>query len=293
MKVNPILRREAKVKMRNWRAPFLIGIYVAILGVITAFMFYNTVMDPLQYRFNSDALIDTYVFIAVMQFLLIAFIVPALTSSSISGERERQTLDLLLCTKLKPRSIILGKLLTSISLIILLIIAALPVFSFIFLIGGISFKEIFQLFIYYIVLSITFGSIGIFFSTYIKKTTVSTVLTYGVILFLMLGTLMISIFYLSIKAKVNSDIQNNTLSIMYFNPVTAFISLVMDQFGKGSGLSIPGIYDFSYGSSGPLFKSMSIWQINIIVNLIISLTLLSLSVRKLNPMKVRNIKKLF
>ncbi|MFR6329249.1 MAG: hypothetical protein ACLUOI_10765 [Eisenbergiella sp.] len=44
-----------------------------------------------------------------IEFLMLMFIMPALTASSISGERERQTLELMLTTN-EAEEIILGKL---------------------------------------------------------------------------------------------------------------------------------------------------------------------------------------
>ncbi|MFD3158567.1 ABC transporter permease [Haloimpatiens sp. FM7330] len=286
IKVNPILSKEVRVRMRSWKAPLLIAIYTGILAFVAVFILFNTVLDPYQHSFRSSEIIESYAVLSGIQFLLIAFIVPALTSSSISGERERQTLDLILCTKLPSQSIILGKLITSISQILLLIIAALPVFSVVLLFGGISFKEISQLFIYYIVLAITFGSIGIFFSTYIKKTTTATVLTYATILFLMLGTLVITVFYLEINNKYNPQPYKNSLPLMYFNPGAGYVSLIAEQFGKGNSLNIPGVIH------NPGLKAIPFWIVNIIIDLIISVVLLVLSALKLNPMKkIKKLKK--
>lgn len=276
IKMNPILRKEAKVRMRTWRAPFLIAIYIGILAFIAAFALFNTVFAPYNQGFNSNDIITSYAVLAGIQFLLIAFIVPAFTSSAISNERERQTLDLLLCTKLKPSSIVIGKLITSISQILMLIISALPVFSIIFLFGGISIKEMIQLFVYYIIFAVTFGSIGMFFSTYIKKTTTATVLTYGAILFLMLGTLIISAFYMSIKYRYSTNPISQRLPLMYFNPGAGFVSLVMDQFGKSVNIGIPGIVKLG---------SIPFWGVNMIIDIVISGIMLSLSIYKLDPMK--------
>ncbi|WP_138206165.1 ABC transporter permease [Haloimpatiens lingqiaonensis] len=281
IKINPILRKETKVRMRTWRAPFLLAIYIGILTFIAAFALFNTIFAQHNQGFNYNDITTSYAVLAGIQFLLIAFIIPALTSSAISNERERQTLDLLLCTKLKPSSIIIGKLITSISQILLLIVSSLPVFSIIFLFGGISIKEIAQLLGYYIILAVTFGSIGMFFSTYIKKTTTSTVLTYGTILFLMLGTLIISAFYVSIKYRYNPNPTIQRLPLMYFNPGAGFVSMVMEQFGKGSSIGIPGIVKL-----GPL----PFWAVNMIIDIIISVVMLSLSIYKLDPMKKKRAK---
>ena len=54
--------------------------------------------------------LDLYTFVSSIEFIMLLFIMPALTASSISGERERQTLELMLTTTMEPRDMVLGKL---------------------------------------------------------------------------------------------------------------------------------------------------------------------------------------
>ena len=56
---------------------------------------------------------------------LICLLAPALTADLISGERERQTLDLLLVTPLSRRQIVVGKLVAALGSLMLLIVLAL------------------------------------------------------------------------------------------------------------------------------------------------------------------------
>src|SRR5438093_9090140 len=69
-----------------------------------------------------------FLFLVIFQVVLLAFITPALTAGAISGERERQTLDLLFVTPIAPFSIIWGKLLASMSFVALLLIISYAVF---------------------------------------------------------------------------------------------------------------------------------------------------------------------
>ena len=52
--------------------------------------------------------LDLYTFVSSIEFIMLLFIMPALTASSISGERERQTLELMLTTTMEPRDMVLG-----------------------------------------------------------------------------------------------------------------------------------------------------------------------------------------
>lgn len=283
MIINPVLLKEIKVKMRSWKAAGIIGAYLLILAAVILFITYINANDMYSSTVNPQFSIGAYTGIAVIQFILILFIVPALTSGAIAGERERQTLDLILCTSLRPRSIVIGKLLASMSHAILLIIASIPMFSIVFLYGGISVVEIAQLFGFYIVTAIMAGSIGIFFSTYVKRTIAATVLTYALGLLMCFGTLFIATIY--IRIFYNYDYQGY-LPLFYVNPLAGFSSLLIEQFGGLSGglNFIPGLQIVTpYG-----YKGLAPWLINIYVDLGITAVALFLAAIKINPIR-RNI----
>ena len=63
-----------------------------------------------------------YLALLIAQFILIILIAPAMTSASIAGERERQTLDLLLVTNTGSFRIVIGKVLESFAVLALLIL---------------------------------------------------------------------------------------------------------------------------------------------------------------------------
>lgn len=281
LRINPVLVKEFKVKMRGWRAPILIGVYNLVLSLLAIFITKIT-MNNYSGRVDASSIFATYAFLVVMQFGLITLISPALTAGAISGERERQTLDILMSTTLKHGSIITGKLFACLSHIILLVLSSIPVFSIIFLYGSIGVVELLQVFLFYIIMAITFGSIGIFFSTFIKKSTAANVLTYAVVVFLFLGTLLISIFYvqLVITPSLPQGTQyTDNFFLMYINPGAALASLLATQFGQGMGSVFPGLY-LSGKQSG-----LQLWEINAIINLVISFILLYISTIKLNPVK--------
>jgi ABC-type transport system involved in multi-copper enzyme maturation permease subunit len=277
LRINPVLLKELRVKMRGWKAPILIAIYNLVLFLLTALILKVSMSDGLA-RIDSRSVFYTYAFMAAAQFGLISLISPALTAGAISGERERQTLDILLSTTLNHSSIILGKLFASLSHIILLVLSSIPVFSIIFLFGGIGVLELLQTFVFYVVLAITLGSIGLFFSTFVKKSTASNVLSYAVIIFLYIGTLIITFFYIRLVVMQQSPTtyHNNkdTFWLIYINPMIGFISMLMSQFGVSTGGQIfPGVY----------LGNNNIWYINIAIDLALSIILLTACSIKLNP----------
>jgi ABC-type transport system involved in multi-copper enzyme maturation permease subunit len=284
MNINPVLLKEIKVKMRGWKAAGIVTIYIAILALVAFFIMYSTFTNYYSSMVDPEISIGAYTGLAVVQFILIMFIVPALTAGAISGEREKQTLDLVLCTKLSPISIIIGKLFASTSHVILLIVASLPLFSMVFLFGGISIIEVIQLFGFYIVTAVTVGSIGIFFSTCLKRTTAATVLTYGAVAFLTFGTIFIGIFYIRIFYEWD---YKSYLPIFYSNPLAGFSSLLAQQFGyMGNDFNIiPGFYIANSAQNSNMKIIMQPWLVNIIFDIVLSVALIILSAVKINPVK--------
>ena len=74
--------------------------------------------------------------------LLVLFFVPALTAGAIAGERERQTLATLQVTMLRTRAILIGKVVSALVFLVLMIVAALPVLSVAYLLGGLRLLDV-------------------------------------------------------------------------------------------------------------------------------------------------------
>ncbi|GAW91877.1 ABC transporter permease [Calderihabitans maritimus] len=232
MKLNSVMDREFRSRMRTWRSAATITAYLAVLGLITlAFLWLNTRgRYVISYRLGMEL----YMVMAVVQFGLIAFVTPALTSGAITGEKERQTLDLLLVTKLSARSIVLGKLVASLSYLLLLVFSSLPLFSLVFLLGGVAPSEILLTFGIYIFTAVYLGSIGLFYSAVSRRTQVATVLTYLTVLFLGIGTYMIGGFARAIyRYQVAYNVQFQTLPfVFHFNPLTPLLLTLKNGWGK-------------------------------------------------------------
>lgn len=171
MIINPVVEREIKTKMRRWRAPALLAVYLFILG----FVFWSMWMTlgqgyPMSFNaFSPLIVIQIFCVLCYMLLALVLLIVPGITSSSINGERERQTLDLMLCTTFSPYSIINGKIVASILHVMLLIVASFPILGVAFLYGGIDLTDIAKLMIFYISTAFMVSALGVYVSCLFKK----------------------------------------------------------------------------------------------------------------------------
>lgn len=291
--MNPVYKKELKLSVRSIKTAIVIFAYNALLALIGLFSFYLTFEAGERYgSVNYGDILTVYLIMAVIEFGLVLFVVPAFTSGTISGERERQTLEILLTTNLRPIQIVLGKLASSISTVLLLAVSSIPVISIVFAVGGIGMEDLLQLLFLVLVTAIFIGSIGILFSALFKRTVPSTVFTYGAVIFLTLGTLFIlGIIYLFAANAADSqsmitgnyvspDVGNMSL-ILLINPVFTMISMMTQQYASNDLLRSM-LSTFGTTSS---FLVENWFLVSAAVQLILSGLFVLLSARLLDPLK--------
>lgn len=276
--MNPVLKKELKTRMRTWRTPVMISLYVLVLSLLVLLVFADMIFSYNGSRgMRLDNVKEMFFVFTIFQLLLLIFIVPATTAGSISGERERSTLELLICTRMSSISIILGKLFSSLAEVIILLISSIPVMSTFFIFGGVSPGNIILIFGFYFVTAILFGSIGIFMSAFFKKTSTSTVASYMMALFLLGGTffivLLTRVFYYLPKGL---SITQTFPVILYANPFSGLGSILF----KMMGTDILG----GFIGRGVVGNQLMPLYINLAFDLVVSAILLYLSSLKINPM---------
>lgn len=277
MVVNPIVEKDLKIKMRGWKAPVLITAYLGFLGLIIMMFFLDNMFSTYRY-FNPRVMTNAFNVVAIFQFALILLITPALTASSISGERERQTLDLLLCTDFSTFKIVLGKIIVSIAHVLLLITASLPILSTVFLFGGFRITDILMLFGFYLLTALMVASMGLFFSAIFKKSSVSMIVTYISVLTLIFGTVIALGLYISIASRIsNQPVTNCSMFFLFPNPLYGFGSVINVNELTSIIRSIGGRYNVS--------MQINPWLINGTFDIIASIIFVVLSAWKIRPVK--------
>ncbi|OLN31180.1 ABC transporter permease [Desulfosporosinus metallidurans] len=298
MIVNPVLAKELRDRVRTWRSPLLITIYILVLGGIGGLDYY------LQTRYSfggTQALrlgLMIFGILAVVQLVLIAFLTPGMTASIISGERERQTWPLLLVTRLSPLSIVTGKLLSAISYIVLLVIVSMPIYSTVFLFGAVAMRDLLLVVLISLVTTVTIASIGLFCSALFKRTITAIVISYLLTFFLFGGTL--------ISAALIQNLNMEKWSRLNQPPPIPFIVNLNPLVAVGSALPIgvdivpfsrPVNVQFSTrtfinGQPVPAqakpAEPRPVWQVNLMLDALIILVSLGLTVWLIRPLRAGN-----
>ena len=243
MQINPVFRKELKLTMRSSRLPMILLIYNSVLAFITLLVFY-TIIENARWTQVMDytSVFLLYMITFIVEGLLLAFIIPALTANAISGERERQTLDILLTTPMTPFGIILGKLMSSIGIILLLVISSIPVLAIVFAFGGVSLADVVKIVCYLVFAAVFSGAMSIACSARIKKTTTSTVVAYAGMLGLIGGTVLIVALGALVTTVSPVDTPSVVLGmismILLINPGVTVFALLSGQFSYRDSLTV-------------------------------------------------------
>ncbi len=254
--INPMLSKEFRLRMRSKKTPWAISLYLMVLGgiIFTFIYLYNNnqaYFDPQRSR-------EIFMMLSIFQFAMVSFVTPGLTAGTISGERERQTLNILLTTNLSPSKIIVGKWLSSLSFMTFLVIASIPLYSIVFLYGGISPSQLIKVFGFYIISMLAIGGLGILFSTLFKRTGVATVVTYAAIIGYTIGTYIIATIIQDITqiSSMSKTTATYWMQILYsINPFTAILSI----FDEGPVVAL-NYYMGGVSSRGPQLPLEPYWM---------------------------------
>jgi len=238
--LNPIMAFSATRRMRSFKTMLIVIAYVAAL-LLLALAFLGSFIPDAVYLTTMTRGPMCYLALLIAQFALIILIAPAMTSASIAGERERQTLDLLLVTNTGSFRIAIGKVMESFAVLALLIVCGLPVMSLCLLTGGVSLGQILIGELFLLAEAFACVSIGVFCSSVARSTVLSGVLSYLVII--LVGVVTALPFLFGYPQKITDVVYDRSLyaaltpgearmmisPLLYMNPGFGLLSLVQGE----------------------------------------------------------------
>lgn len=241
--ISAIIVKELRGRMRGRRAFIIITIHVLLLALIGWML-----MRILEERTEglsfggqvnyASASIGRGIFIGLMlvQTLMVAVLAPAATSGAISSEREHQTLDLLAVTPISSLAIVLGKLVSALAWLFVLILASIPVTALVFVFGGVAPDDMLRAYIVLFATVIGLGSVGIFFSTLTRRTGASTGLTFVATLVLVVGSVFIWAYLTSTSESDSTGLRRQPPeALLYLNPFVAQFDVACGTEDGGFG----------------------------------------------------------
>ena len=255
--LNPILSFSATRRMRSFKTLLIaLAWLLVMLGAALLIM---------GHLFGTEASINSlrsgvscYQILIIVQFVLIVLVAPAMTSGAIAGERERQTLELLLVTNTRSFRIVWGKAMESFAMLALLTVCGLPVMCLTLIAGAVTLPQILAGELFLLVMAFAAVCVGVLSSAIAKSTVGSSILSY--VILLAIG-LLASIPLLIIpneetvslvydQGRMNAITPAAALGmispILFVNPGYALLALLQGQTGMLTSM-------LQYQSGGRLF----------------------------------------
>lgn len=258
MTLNPVLRRELVERVRHRSTFVVLTLYLAVLSA-SLYLAYQSgrsqgrnsgdqarrawemgipdVPMPTEVASVGRGIFEWLLFFML---LLVLFLVPGQTAGAIAGERERQTLVPLQMTLLRPRSIVLGKIGASLVLLTLLVVLAVPMLAVTYLIGGVSFGDVLRGALLVLAVGLVVGCLSAAISAFARRVQTATVLSYGLVLGLVVGTLAVQAAAGALDSSRGTDEANPPGWLLLANPVATLTGAVDDgERVRGEGMESP------------------------------------------------------
>jgi ABC-type transport system involved in multi-copper enzyme maturation permease subunit len=232
--------KELRGRMRGRRAFVILTLYLLFLATIAwawelIVARHYDASDSLNggSAAFASALIGQEIFGALLlvETLLVVFLAPAFTAGAISLEREKQTLDMLATTPISSVAIVIGKLLSALTYVFILIGASIPLTAMVFVFGGVGPDEVLRGYVVLIVSAIGLGALGLFISAVMQRTQAATVVTFFGVLFLTMGSLFVVLFWTTMAGFSNGGLISSgglgpikgkpPQALLWFNPFAA------------------------------------------------------------------------
>ncbi len=281
---NPIALKELRGRMRGARAFAVLTVYVALMSAFAVVLYLIYTASSSVSLTTTGGAIGKTIFggVVAVELFLVCFVSPAFTAGAISGERERRTFNLLRTTLLSARRIVLGKLVSALAYIVLLLLVAVPLQSLAFLMGGITVEEVLLSVELLVVTAIGYGTVGLYFSAVTKRTLTASILTYTFALVttvaLPLAALVLGVFsgfgYSSSQPLLQAILAYLFGLLASTNPVTTAVLTETTLQQKGTALFFT--QTLANGASIPL---VSPWVVFSLLYLVGSYVLIGLTVR--------------
>ena len=171
----PILDKELRVSGRRKRYYLLRFAYVAAMTVFVTFIWLVTVnigaaaSPAFQISRMGEAGKHIVTTIVWFQFITAQIIAVVMLSAAISDEIHHRTLGLLMTTPVSSFQIVIGKLLSRLLQLILLLAISLPLLAVVRVFGGVAWDYVVSCFCVTLTAAVFAGSISLFFSISTRK----------------------------------------------------------------------------------------------------------------------------
>lgn len=176
----PILLRQLRADFRKSR--FFLSEAVCLAALALTLIAVMSVFAEDESKTAAQVGQALFRFFFIVQYLIILIIFPAFSAAAFTEERAGQTLDLLICSRLRASEIVWGKFLAAAVYCLVYVIATIPLLSISFLFGGIELSEVLAAYGLLLGLTLVISMLGITVSSCSSSSTRATIFVYALVL---------------------------------------------------------------------------------------------------------------
>ncbi|MHC4117853.1 MAG: ABC transporter permease subunit [Planctomycetota bacterium] len=250
----PIFEKELRVSSRRRKNYLLRFAYLALLTVFVVYAWWMTTgvgrSTSAVFQLSRMPEVGKYIVTAVVcfQFLAIQFIAIVMLSSAISEEIHQRTLGALMTTPVGSLQIVLGKLLSKLLQLLLLLAISMPLLAIVRVFGGVPWDYVLSSLCVTLTAAIFAGSVSLAFSTYTRRPHQVIARTALVCFLLYMGPMIVvELVQLRYQVRIASEI---TLS--HVNPF-----LIMTYATKNMLLALPGGFTVAWPGHCAIMAGLS------------------------------------
>jgi ABC-type Na+ efflux pump permease subunit len=187
---NPVLYRELKRVRLRQPTPARLGILLTI-GLIVLWVYwliFSWLRRDAAFNASSDTAATAWAIVVSLQYLLVCLVAPSVTANAITQEKEQQTWEMLVFSRLLPGEIILGKLFARMVTVLFVILLFLPIALFCCLHAQahssgtvwthVSWGQFWAVYIVMLISGVFFATFGLYMSWRLKRTIYALMATY-------------------------------------------------------------------------------------------------------------------
>lgn len=189
---NPILAREIDHRMRDNRTYFVPLIYLSVLALVTVGVYLTMTwtrgLAPPPTIQGWEIGMAIFHAVAFVQMALVVLLVPSVSASAITAERDKGTLVPLLVTPLPRRALVVGKLVAPVLYILLLLSTSIPFAALSFGFGGTDLRLLAVTYACLLTTVLFLAALGLMVSTLLRRTVPAVLLAYGLVAGIVIGS---------------------------------------------------------------------------------------------------------
>lgn len=162
----PMLTKELQEQAQQRRTYAIRFLYCLVLYLVVMYAFLPelfAVRDPMEQLGRGK---DLFELMSSIQYWMILIFMPIIASGSIAHEKERNTLQLVLLTRLTPWNIVFEKFLSRVLTMFGFLLMALPILAVAYALGGVTASQVWTAFLTQVCLTLIVGAVSMACSAY-------------------------------------------------------------------------------------------------------------------------------